>query len=439
MVHNKNDGANIFSTKEKHTQIIEKIRFELEKIVPKRELFRGRLVNWRVAQYLGLPWGTRTDGRKWDSISTIFKGERHLTQNDFVNFKKSLEKYFGKKSIKITDYIKEFINNPKIRKYAKQQWHLHNPTLKADFFSGLTKDSFNNIDAVSSYWFGFMGSDASKQSGLFQQSEGSVRDHKYRYDITIELSRTDRNLIEQFCDTLGLDQSKIKERPREKWGKIYIHAYVSFGCRDMIDDLDKLGFTSSKSKRKTIPRYVQTALKQAFDCINRRFIGPDHLANTIPGSVALTWLRGAYDGDGHSDRTELGSFSQEYLEDIRRAFKIKYPVRPHGENFYVLSLGARLYNAITKVCKDYDLGLRRKDYSFSESREAVDILKENLEDLNIDEVKLKSLVYNYRQYELVKMFSTTKETLRKLLNEWNIALPPNGYWSSKSRYMGDQQ
>ena len=86
---------------------------------------------------------------------------------------------------------------------------------------------------------------------------------------------------------------------------------------------------------------------------------------------------------------------------------------------------------MTSVCMEYDLGLERKNHRFSESREALDFLKESLETLDVDRAQLQDLVYRFRQYELVRMFKTTKETFRKLLNEWKTDLPPNGYWTNK--------
>ncbi|KKK63678.1 hypothetical protein LCGC14_2991880, partial [marine sediment metagenome] len=81
------------------------------------------------------------------------------------------------------------------------------------------------------------------------------------------------------------------------------------------------------------------------------------------------------------------------------------------------------------------LGLERKNKHFSENREALDILKELLEDLNVDKDCLQDLVYKFRQYEVLRMFSTIRETFKKLLLEWNIELPPNGYWTSKDKLL----
>lgn len=432
-----------FAGKDQYEGVIEILRTEVTKLISSRELFHSRLANWKLARYLGLPWGTRTDGRKWDTISTILKGERHITLQDFETFKKTLTNFFGDKSKNCIKYIEGFTDISTFRRYSKQQWHLHNPDLKADFFSGIANKVFDESNVVPSYWYGFMCSDASVQSGLFKQSEGSVRDHKYRYDITIELQQGDKGLIEKFCNDIGLDPLKIKSRTREKWGNIYHHSYISFGCRDMIDDLNDLKYSSSKELRKVVPDYIMKSLEIAFKSLNRKYIGPIHIASTIYGKIALVWLRGAYDGDGHSDRTELGSASRQYLESIRRTFKIRHPVRPHPSkpNFWILSLGARLFNAMTSVCMEYGLGLERKNKHFSESREALDILKETLEDLNVDRVHLQDLVFQFRQYELVRMFGTTTETFRKLLGEWCIKLPARGYWSSnnKDKFLGTKQ
>jgi len=64
---------------------------------------------------------------------------------------------------------------------------------------------------------------------------------------------------------------------------------------------------------------------------------------------------------------------------------------------------------------------------------------ETLEDLNIGESELQDLVFKSRLYELVRAFTTSKETFRKLLNEWNIILPSKGYWTSKKEdFLGER-
>ena len=417
---------------ENYKNLFESIRSEISKIVPRSELWRGRLANWKLAKYLGLAYGQRSDGRMWNILDDIIKGKRFITQEDIKTFKLNLDQFFGEEAVNSIKFIKDFESKNQLRKYKNQQWHLHKPDFKADFFTGISNKKISENNIIPSYWYGFMGSDASVNSGLFQQSEGSLRDHRYRYDISIELQLRDKGLLMDFSTAIGLPFTQIKERTVEKWGKEYDSAYISFGCRDMIDDLNALEFSSSKDLRKEIPEYVANSLKLAFASLNRKYVGPQHLATTVSGKIALVWLRGAYDGDGHSDRTELGSASKQYLESIKTAFRIKYPVRPQskGKNFWVLTLGARLFNAMSSVSIEYGLGLERKNAQYSESREALDILKESMEDLSVDKAQLQDLVYTFTQYQLVEIFKTTKYTFSKLLNEWNINLPPNGYWSS---------
>ena len=430
-----------FAEKEHYTKLLNRLRSEITNLVATKELHRNRLANWKLAKYLDFPFGDRSDGRKWDTVSTISKGERHITKEDLEKSKKSLLKFFGEKAKECISIINNFLGNNRLRRYSKQQWQDHNPNLNEAFFKCLKTELYTVDTAIPSYWYGFMGSDASKQSGLSKQSVNAIRDHRYRYQITIELSIKDKNLLVQFCETIGLDPSRIKERTREKWGKNYLHAYITFNCREMVEDLDKLGFVSSKEKARDVPDYIKDAMSLAFKSLNRKYVGPKHIASTPSGRIALTWLRGAYDGDGHSDRTELGSASRQFLESIRQVFKIRYPVRPHSSapNFWILSLGARLFNAMSSVSMEYGLGLERKNKHFSESREALGILMESLEDLNIDKQRLKDLVYKFRQYELVKMFGTIQETFRKLLAQWNIKLPAKGYWSSNNKFLGTKK
>ena len=434
-LENEKSNTQKFVEKEDYINFLEILRSEIAKLVSAKELHRNRLANWRLAKYLDLPFGQRKDGRKWDAISTIFKGERHLTIEDLEKSKKSLQKFFGKKASDCINIINNFLTDKRLRRYSKQQWQDHNPNLNESFFKGLRTEFYSDEFMIPSYWYGFMGSDASVQSGFFEQSVEAVRDHRFRYQITIELSIKDRNLLIQFCENIGLDPLRIKERTREKWGKKYLHAYITFNCREMTEDLGKLGLISSKENRKGVPEYIRKAMVVSFEVLKRKYTGPKHIASTPSGRIALGWLRGAYDGDGHSDRTELGSASKMFLESIKKTFKIKYPVRPHhsAPDFWILTLGARLYNAMTSVCKEFGIGLERKDFYFSENREALFILIENLEDLKIGRDELQNLVFKSRLYQLTIQFKTSTETLRKLLNEWNIELPPNGYWTTRKK------
>ena len=72
--------------------------------------------------------------------------------------------------------------------------------------------------------------------------------------------------------------------------------------------------------------------------------------------------------------------------------------------------------------------MKRKDKKFSERLDALELLKEILEEKNIGKGELKVLIYKYRQYELIKMFKTTEYQFKRLRNEWEIFLPPQGYW-----------
>ena len=98
----------------------------------------------------------------------------------------------------------------------------------------------------------------------------------------------------------------------------------------------------------------------------------------------LAWLRGFYDGDGYVNKTMVGNTSKDLLLEIKEVFQIKNPVRIskkakqfYGDNgrlhtrknFWILSLGAKLFNEMIRLSKKYNIGLKRKERFFSERLE----------------------------------------------------------------------
>jgi len=276
--------------------------------------------------------------------------------------------------------------------------------MKADFF--------NIIDTINkAYWFGFLCADGS----LIK----SKKNKKTKLGILIQLSFKDKIFLRKFCISIGYNPQKIKERVVILKNKKYRVVYVKIKCRPMAEDLVNHGFISSKALRKNFPIL-------GLNC-NRNLI--------------LAWLRGYYDGDGNSYKTSIGSSNIELLQEIRKYFYLKYPIRQSKKhyiydddagkihirkNYWILSLGARLFNEMSSLCKLYEVGLSRKDKIFSERLESLDKLKELIK----NKEHLKELVFKYRLYELKDIFGVSIKIIKKLLREWNLEIPPKGYWKS---------
>lgn len=292
--------------------------------------------------------------------------------------------------------------NPNLKGYSWQQYHLHESDLKADYFK--TIDSKDKA-----YWYGFLCAD-----GYI----ANIKEGRKKYDIGVELSIKDENQLKRFCEYLGLNPlQKIKKRKRidEIRGSLvtYWRARVVFTCKPMHEDLRAHSFASSKTLRKDAPKFDNEELM-------------------------LAWLLGYYDGDGTQGQTDICSASEQFLKDIKRKFNIKNEVREYEtrvedlkdldsgsvvkQYIYRLRLGPNIFN---KMMDNYLDSMPRKRNHFKDN--CLEILKEKI---GSDE-KLQELAYKFRRFELIELFDTSKHFLDKLIKDWEISLPPNGYWKGK--------
>lgn len=178
----------------------------------------------------------------------------------------------------------------------------------------------------------------------------------------------------------------------------------------MHEDLRAHSFASSKTLRKDAPKFDNEELM-------------------------LAWLLGYYDGDGTQGQTDICSASEQFLKDIKRKFNIKNEVREYEtrvedlkdldsgsvvkQYIYRLRLGPNIFN---KMMDNYLDSMPRKRIHFKDN--CLEILKEKI---GSDE-KLQELAYKFRRFELIELFDTSKHFLDKLIKDWEISLPPNGYW-----------
>jgi len=314
--------------------------------------------------------------------------------------------------------IKKYIeNNNALKQYSKQQYR-----------STLNPKYFNIVDTLEkAYWLGFLYAD------------GEVR-NKYRekpwYRISVELSIKDRDHLENFCKAIGLIPFElVKERDRyKKYNneiRKYRMVYVRFRCKPMVKDLLNIGFSSSKSLRKSIPNILK---KRQFKSNDLSFVR----------KLSLAWLLGYYDGDGQSNSTRITSSSKNFLKEIKSEFNINFDVKhlyDKGKIFrlegvvstrshWSLTLGASLFN---EMIRNYPYSIKRKRRIFNE-REMGSYNRLKKEVLNKE--NLQNLVNKNQINLLLKKFNVSTSPFYRLCKDWNIYTPrsrnSNGLFYSKS-------
>jgi len=209
-----------------------------------------------------------------------------------------------------------------------------------------------------------------------------------------------------------MDPSKMKEKDEilNYKGKLvkYRIVYIDFWCKPMYEELIEHEF-------KSFPKLT------SYD-------------------LYLSWLLGLYDGDGFQGKTMVCSKHQGILEQTKLYFNIKYEVREfyfNGENyirnyenitdiientlkvnsslrfFYILTLGARLFN---EMMRNFKFSLNRKRNNFNEFNESLDKLIEEVGSEN----NLQELIITNHKKELIEKLSTTEYALDRLIDNWDL-------------------
>lgn len=321
-----------------------------------------------------------------------------FSEQNLEKFQNNLKKSLGNKAINCLLFIKRYQElNKNLKEYSNQQY---SDDLRADFF--------RKVDTLEkAYWLGFLYADGSV-----------VMDYRGKpwYLISMELSIKDKDQIIRFCKALNLNPILIKERDRTKKNKeewrTYQLVYLRFRCKPMVEDLMNIGFSSSKSLRKSIPIIFNKKTP-----INRKLF--------------LAWVLGYYDGDGNANSTRITSGSKEFLEQIRLKLNIQYEVKIQYEkgkisNFdniiatkshWRLSLGASLFNEMMRTYKN---SMPRKRRTFNErDMNVIPCLKEAV----VNKENLQGLIDKYPISHLIKKFKVSIGSFYKLCEEWDIKTP----------------
>ena len=258
----------------------------------------------------------------------------------------NLHNILGNHSKKCFYFIRKYKRlNPNLKEYSHQKYNCINP------------HAFKELNEASSYWLGFFVAD--------------VYINELEYKIQLSLSIKDRDHLEILAEFVGIDREYIYEYNvyLKYKGKIreYRIARLSFGCKSMVEDLRKLGFFEARGEmnKRRLPCSILSRIKKD---------------NKI-GEVALSFLHGFFDGDGHYHGGLCGSIfssSKPFLEHLKKIYRIDNEIRmslhksvPNdsqviyvkdlkGEGIrtsYHLTLGVELYR---KMIESYKNGLKRK-------------------------------------------------------------------------------
>ncbi len=339
-----------------------------------------------------------------------------IPRTELNTMKDNLKKRYGEEAF--ANSLKELFDGYEgegpLKETQKQKWHLHNPNLKVDYFRELRKDDF-----VQGYWLGFISGD-----GYVNRRSGTGD----AYMIKLELKDTeaDRDLLRQFCETLGIDPKRIQPTSHlQESGTVTDGVVVHFQCQEMHDDLIKLELPHSKLTEAEKVRTHQL---------------PPFVRNGDPESnLLLGYLYGFYDAEGKQGQTSITCGSKRLLEEFKEKYNIRTDVTQYSNNIKVkdkykektwyLSVGATMMNQLIDKGKQYGVGLKSKIKRFSEHIDASDKFLQTLKNDNVDKVKMQDLLFCFNREELAVIFSATKFQIDKISRDWKLKLPPEGYWS----------
>ncbi|MFW9865714.1 MAG: hypothetical protein ACFFEN_06395 [Candidatus Thorarchaeota archaeon] len=247
------------------------------------------------------------------------EGYHKIALDVLIQWKNKLKSYSGltnsaEKAIELIDAYIE-LNKPVIPISRKQDMQLYR------YHRFIKENFFSIIDTIEkAYWLGFFFAD------------GSIINKKGKRNyISFFLKLNDSVQIIRFCGSIGLNPNYIYHKVSRKFYKgewrYYKAVGIGFASNKIANDLFRLGFQGSKSKKTEWP-------KIKFD-------------NPI---LDLAFLLGFYDGEGKEGRTDVKIGSYQIIEQIKKRFNIPYEIS-HTEGQFRLSLGAQLMNLIQSVFK----------------------------------------------------------------------------------------
>ena len=318
-------------------------------------------------------------------ILNLIKLKPNRSYNTNLNYKFDLQTLsvlynnisviFKENAIKCLKLIEKYIRiNTDLRSFPTERCTIRNKTyfddalyiLNGDW--GLVNSTEEELLEIF-YWLGFFVAD------VYINLKANV--------ISFSLQIRDEKSVYRLADRVGIDHDRVYKNIhyREKNGiiKAFPQRVVGFGSKYMIQTLDKLHLIAFKEGKVGLLPVVKELILDA--CRKSRVISnvysesesyevgiikekiednPYTLLNSIEGRLALTFLRGFYDGDGHwygKLQSNVANSNKKLLEDIKNFYFSPNLVRPHDTS-WTLTLGRILTDAIFQA---YSKGLKRKN------------------------------------------------------------------------------
>ncbi|MFX1312637.1 MAG: hypothetical protein ACFFHD_08505 [Promethearchaeota archaeon] len=209
-------------------EFIEDLRKEVSNLVSPYELHGGILSYDKFSKYLGMHirYIRDTRFRIKNLNSPKYNPDFKFSEDQLKNFINSLSNKVSDIG-KCEQIIFEYLEKNELLKYRQQQWHIHNPNLKYEYFKSL--DTTNK-----GYYFGLLLADG------FISSDGH---------IGIFLEKKDINVIKRFRNDLHIKnkvERRIDKRKKKQSGEYPERYGIRIGCVPMINDLKELGFLEFK-------------------------------------------------------------------------------------------------------------------------------------------------------------------------------------------------
>ena len=381
----------------KTLNLIEDLRSEIAKLLPKDQLWGGTLSYDKLSKLLRLNKRyLRTIKNRITNYSyPSYNPDFAFSRDQLLKLKKRLNETF-REDFECIKLIENYEKENTILEYRHEQWKIHNPHPRYDAFKKLNSK-------MDGYYFGLLLADGTSDDGK---------------NIGLFLEKEDIKVIERFKRDLHISnkiEHKIDYRKKKRNGKYPERYGVRFGCKLLRDDLKKLGYFQFKSG---------VALEEGF-------------FNKLREGVCYSVLLGFYDGDGEEGSSKIWSTNQHFQEQIKREFNIPASVNLGREaskqqfvflqncetkNSYYLSLGSKIFNKMMETY-NYSMERKRRHYPLGPSK----FVYENLKNKIASRENLERIILIAPTYNLLEVFNISFETFKKLLEEWKLKTLPVSY------------
>lgn len=390
-----------------------------------REVFTTLMFLNELKRQVQILYGKRLSNEKLSLI--LGQTKKHIEHNfhkarhrpDFKIALDFLEEYeinlmfqFKERSINAINTIKKYRDLNKLPRSTKKKHLIFHPNLKPDYFEV--------IDTIEkAYWLGWLYAEG------WIQKPWENKDHV----IGVGVSKKDVLQLFRFIETIGLNAKFIQYKKGKQRVKNYEDAdylEMAFQCRDIKENLIKHGFIVGKMKSYHI-----------------------ELPDLNSRELYLAFLLGYFDGDGDQGTSLINCRSKKFLSQIKELFNIEYDIKYKESkggyidgrfvkgSVYRLTLGADLFN---EMLDNYQNSMPRKRIRMQSSKEKAEHaikLAQAKKKFGFTKKGLKTLVWLMPHTEIAKLHkelfgvSINNHLVGDYCRNWNIKIPPLGYWNRK--------